>query len=101
MEKNVFTAPAVAEVLTGMIEARLHTDGGDASSARNKALQLELTNSVATPIYVVQDATTGAYLIGEMKASYMRDEGSFAALLSNSSADLAAGGGKRPKVASK
>ena len=101
MEKNVFTAPAVAEVLTGMIEARLHTDGGDESSARNKALQLELTNSVATPIYVVQDPVTGAYVIGQMKLAYMNDAGSFAAMLSKASADLAAGGGKRPKVASK
>jgi hypothetical protein len=89
MEKNVFTAPAVAEVLEGMIEARLHTDNGDAQSAYNKELQLELTNSVATPIYVIQDPVSDVSLIGQMKASYLQDPDSFAAMLEKARTKLA------------
>jgi hypothetical protein len=54
MEEKVFRTPAVAGVLDGYVEARLHTDGKK-NIERILELQKELTGSVATPIYVVID----------------------------------------------
>ena len=55
MEKKVFPDPAVAEVLSNkFIEARIHTDH-DKQGEANRARQLEMTNSVAQPIYLLLD----------------------------------------------
>lgn len=101
MEINVFTAPAVAEILMGMVEARLHTDKGDEVNNRQKELQVEMTDSVATPIYVVQDPVSGEKLVGEMKATYLQDPEAFAAMLSRARKRLALVEGERPKVAAR
>ena len=59
MEKKVFPAPAVAEVLNDkFIEARIHTDHEEQGEA-NRARQLEMTNSVAQPIYLLLDPESG------------------------------------------
>lgn len=59
MENNLFPSPAVAGVLSkSYVEARLHTDGSE-NIERIHQLQRELTGSVATPIYVLQDPRTG------------------------------------------
>ena len=55
MEKKVFPDPAVAEVLKNkFIEARIHTDHDELGEA-NRARQLEMTSSVAQPIYLLLD----------------------------------------------
>ncbi len=61
MEEHVFRAPAVAGKLRqGFVEARLHTDGvNDPVYDGIRRLQLELTGSKATPIYLVIDPRTG------------------------------------------
>ena len=100
MEVNVFPAPAVAEILNDMVEARLHTDIEDeAKNAENNRLHLELTSSVATPIYVVQDPVTGVRLVVQMKAEYLQPA-KFAKYLGKASQKVArADGADRPKVA--
>ncbi len=60
MEEKIFPLAAVAAELDYFVEARLHTDGADAEKvARFKAMQLEMANSYANPIYVVLDPQTG------------------------------------------
>ena len=59
MEKKIFPAPAVAEILDGMVEARLHTDGGDATSELNKGLQLELNRRFSNNWVVRANYTLG------------------------------------------
>ena len=55
MEEKVFPDPAVAEILSEkFIEARIHTDHDELGEA-NRARQLEMTNSVAQPIYLLLD----------------------------------------------
>jgi hypothetical protein len=59
MERNVFPDPAVAAVLSEKyIEARIHTDHETLGEA-NRALQLEMTQSRAQPIYLILDPATG------------------------------------------
>jgi hypothetical protein len=59
MEEKTFRLPAVAGVLEkSYVEARLHTDG-TANIDRILDLQSELTQSVATPYYVILDPDTG------------------------------------------
>ena len=58
MEGKILPAPAVAGILkSGFVEVRLHCDLGSHAAA-NKALQLELTNNLALPIFVVMDPDT-------------------------------------------
>jgi hypothetical protein len=59
MEEKIFRLPAVAGVLDrSYVEARLHTDG-EAHIDRIRDVQQELTQSIATPIYVLVDPTSG------------------------------------------
>ncbi|MCH2102514.1 MAG: hypothetical protein MK297_00725 [Planctomycetes bacterium] len=59
MEKKVFPEPAVAGILNSkFIEARIHTDH-EALGESNRALQLEMTGSVAQPIYLLLDPKSG------------------------------------------
>ena len=56
---KVFPDPAVAAVLNEKyIEARIHTDHEELG-AENRARQLEMTNSVAQPIYLLLDPVNG------------------------------------------
>ncbi|MBT3340390.1 MAG: hypothetical protein HOM34_06630 [Planctomycetes bacterium] len=60
MEEKIFPLAAVAAELDFFVEARLHTDGADAEKvAKYKAMQLEMANSYANPIYVVVDPQSG------------------------------------------
>ena len=69
MEEDIFPRSAVADVLKkGFIEARLHNDGGPKMD-ETRARQKEMTNSVATPIYVIVDPKSGAKL--RIRAGYM------------------------------
>ena len=62
MEQSIFFDPAVAGVLEDkFIEARLHTDG-TANIDRILELQAKLTQSVATPFYLVVDPDSGETL---------------------------------------
>ncbi|HIL37187.1 MAG TPA: hypothetical protein EYG26_06895 [Planctomycetes bacterium] len=55
MEGKILPAPAVAGILRdNFVEVRLHCDLGSNAKA-NKALQLELANSLALPIFVIMD----------------------------------------------
>ncbi len=64
-EETVFPAKAVRSLLEErFVEARLHTDGPDGE--RLGALQKELTQSVATPLYFVQDPRTRERLGGTL-----------------------------------
>jgi hypothetical protein len=59
MEENFFRRPAVAGVLAGFVEARLHTDG-QRNIERILALRERLIGHAATPMYTVIDPKTGA-----------------------------------------
>ncbi len=56
MENDVFTDPAVAGMLDGMIESRVHNDKSNQTEIR--AWQVELVNSFATPTYILMDPKT-------------------------------------------
>lgn len=59
MEEGVFRLPDVLRTLKqSFVEARLHADGQQHID-RIREVQAELTGSIATPIYVVQDPETG------------------------------------------
>ena len=59
MEKGVFHHPAVAGILEEkFVEARIHTDSLE--HPENADLQLQMTKSVAQPIYLVVDPKDGA-----------------------------------------
>jgi len=58
MEENIFRRPAVAGVLEGYVEARLHNDTGP-SIQKNVELEKKLADTVATPTYVTIDPKTG------------------------------------------
>ena len=59
MEEGVFRLPDVLRTLKqNFVEARLHADGQQ-HIERIREVQAELTGSIATPIYVVQDPVTG------------------------------------------
>ncbi len=65
MEQFIFRRPEVFRELEKTVEARLHTDGFGAHrpiSLRNQKLQEKLTKAPATPVYVIQDPTTGKVL---------------------------------------
>ena len=73
MEEKVFPAGAVAPVLEeSFIEARLHTDIPENKSLLD--LQLDMTGSLARPIYVVEDPATGQRAMSEMKAAFLGAE---------------------------
>lgn len=58
MEGKILPVPAVAGILkSSYVEVRLHCDLGSKAKA-NKALQLELTQSLALPIFVIMDPYT-------------------------------------------
>ena len=58
MEKGVFHHPAVAGILEErFVEARIHTDSLE--HPENADLQLEMTQSIAQPIYLVVDPKDG------------------------------------------
>ena len=79
MEEKIFRLPDVGRILKeGYVEARLHTDG-TAHIERIRELQAELTGSVATPIYVVQDPASRAVLGVFEGATF--DSGEFAGFL--------------------
>jgi hypothetical protein len=58
MEEKIFRIPAVAGVLEGYVEARLHNDTGP-SIQKNVELEKKLADTVATPTYVTIDPKTG------------------------------------------
>ena len=79
MEEKIFRLPDVGRILKeSYVEARLHTDG-TAHIERIRELQAELTGSVATPIYVVQDPRSRAVLGVFEGATF--DGGEFAGFL--------------------
>jgi len=73
MEKKVFTRSAVAGRLQQhFVEARLHNDGE--VKDRVKALQMELSGSLATPVYLVLDPETGAVLAEQFGPTLSSDQ---------------------------
>ncbi len=60
MEETIFPKPAVAGELAKVIEARLHYDGERKKEIN--ALQREMVQSIAAPIYVIVDPKTGSIL---------------------------------------
>ena len=75
MEENFFPLPAVAGLLKDMVEARLHNDGPiEEIKERVQSLQQELTQSIATPIYLVMDPKTGS-ILGRRDGSLFDEEG--------------------------
>ncbi len=86
MEENIFPQPAVAGILDGMVEARLHYDSNDdAVKTEVKRLQDEMVQSFATPIYLVLDPTSGEVLARRDGA--LMDETKFANWLSSALTD--------------
>ncbi len=58
MEGSVFRQPAVAGVLEGFVEARLHYDKGPRIH-ENAELEKKLADTLASPTYVTIDPMTG------------------------------------------
>ena len=58
MEEKIFRKPAVAGVLEGFVEARLHYDMGP-SIQKNAELEKKLADTLAAPTYVTIDPKTG------------------------------------------
>jgi hypothetical protein len=76
MEMKVFPAPAVAAVLQKKyVEARIHTDHEELG-AKNRARQLEMTNSVAQPIYLLIDPENGE-VHGRLEGAMLGDNQPF------------------------
>jgi hypothetical protein len=61
MEEKIFRRPAVAGVLQGFVEARLHNDTGP-SVRETVEREKKLVDSIGTPTYVVIDPKTGKVL---------------------------------------
>ena len=80
MEEKVFPDPAVAAVLSEkFIEARIHTDH-DEKGEENRARQLEMTGSVAQPIYLILDPATEEQH-GRQNGAILGDNGPFVEFL--------------------
>jgi hypothetical protein len=98
MEQTVFPAPAVAGILEGMVEARLHLD--KAGMEDYLEMQQEMAGSLARPTYVIEDPRTGRYEVRMLQPSYF-SAGSFAAALRSAADELTvAGTPRRADVAS-
>ncbi len=70
MEKGVFLHPAVAGPLTErFVEARLHID-----YERNEVRQLDMTATVAQPVYLVVDPVTEEVLGRHDGATLVSDD---------------------------
>jgi hypothetical protein len=90
MEEKVFRRPAVAGKLKEFIEARLHTDHADASKNEfPQALEKQLANTIAAPVYVTLNPDTGVKL--EIQEGATSDE-NFIAFLERSLANRERGG---------
>ncbi len=55
MESNMFPRPEVAAALKDFVPVELYTDGTDAASARNQALESTKFSTVAIPYYAILD----------------------------------------------
>ena len=85
MEEKVFRRPAVAGKLGEFVEARLHTDHADASKNEfPQALQKQLANTIAAPVYVTLNPSSGVKL--EIQEGATSDE-KFIAFLDRSLAN--------------
>jgi thiol:disulfide interchange protein len=56
MKANLFPRPEIAAALQNFVLVELYTDGTDAASARNQALENTKFSSVAIPYYAILDA---------------------------------------------
>ncbi len=56
MKANMLTRPEVAEAMKDFLLVELYTDGTDADSAQNQALQERKFSTVAIPYYAILDA---------------------------------------------
>lgn len=56
MEKNRFTDPAIAELLSEMVTVKLYTDRRAEPELSNKQLQIDKFKSIELPLYVVQNS---------------------------------------------
>ncbi|MER3495380.1 MAG: hypothetical protein C4320_00220 [Armatimonadota bacterium] len=56
MERYIFPAPEVKQVLDGMVVSELYTDRQTAGDRSNRALQQKLGGTEALPLYVLVDA---------------------------------------------
>jgi thiol:disulfide interchange protein DsbD len=55
MKANMFTRPEIAEVMKDMVLVDLYTDGEDAASQANQALENGEFHTIAIPFYVIYD----------------------------------------------
>ena len=55
MKANMFTRPEIAEVMKDMVLVDLYTDGNDAASQSNQALENGEFHTIAIPFYVIYD----------------------------------------------
>ena len=55
MKANMFTRPEIAGVMKDMVLVDLYTDGNDAASQANQALENGEFHTIAIPFYVIYD----------------------------------------------
>lgn len=55
MEKNRFTDPDIANLLSDMVRVKLYTDRREEPELSNKKLQIERFKSIELPLYAIQD----------------------------------------------
>jgi hypothetical protein len=94
MEQTVFPAPAVAGILEGMVEARLHTDKLEHPELLE--LQVKMTGSYARPIYVVEEPASGQREMALMRAKFL-SPGNFARFLESASSKVKLAGSPQPR----
>ncbi len=78
MKANLFPRPEVAAELKNFVLVELYTDGTDAASEKNQALQQSLFQTVAIPFYAVLDAQGN---VRATSAGLTRDPQAFLAFL--------------------
>jgi thiol:disulfide interchange protein DsbD len=91
MKANMFTRPEIAGELRSFVLVELYTDGTDAASVANQALEQGKFQTIAIPFYAILDAD------GNAVATYpgaTRDAGAYLAFLQKREA------GSSPRVAS-
>jgi thiol:disulfide interchange protein DsbD len=78
MKANLFPKPEVATELKNFVLVELYTDGTDAASEKNQALQQSLFQTVAIPFYAILDAQGH---VRSTSAGLTRDPRAFLAFL--------------------
>jgi thiol:disulfide interchange protein len=97
MESNMFPRPEIAAALRNFVLVELYTDGTDADSEKNVALENAKFQTIATPFYAIMDADEKVIATS---ADRTTDANQFLAFLQKGAAAPAATPSAAPEAAS-